>query len=151
MIQILLSVVGAAAGIVSMVSLYFWLVFANGVVTGDGGMVSFTQTVAPHMYESLSSSQKLLIHARDYFIVIGGAIGWLSFFALFAMTARPWNRLPRVVIGGCVVGVVAAAVTAMPIHAMSMVFAMPPVLAVSALLLRAYLAVPDAERGRILL
>lgn len=151
MIQILLSAVGALAGIASMVSLYFWLGYASEIVTGNG-LISFMREVSPQALDNASSTQIALIYMREYFVAIGGAIGWLAFFVLFSMTSRPWNHLPRLVIAGCFVGVVAAVVLAMSAPtALGVVFAGPPVLAVGALLLRAYMAEPGAEGERILL
>lgn len=137
MIQILLSAVGALAGIASMVSLYFWLVSAYFIVSGDGPPVSFPRTDVP-------LGRMLLFHAHQFVWVVGGAIGWLSFFALFAMAARPWNRLPRWVIWGCVVGVVAVLVRSTISPALGLVFGGLPILAVGALLLRAYLAMLES-------
>ena len=112
------------------------------MVAGDSG-VSFAQKYAPQMTANLSSNQMLIIHVREYFVLVGWAIGWLSLAALFFFSSRTWAGLPKLVVAGCFVGAVAAFVMVIPLPVGFSIYALPPVIAAVALLLRAYLAPPS--------
>ncbi len=129
---------GAAiiSGILSLVPLFLWLVFAKNIATGQG-FFTVSEKYAPHLLESLSSSQVLLVQAREYFCLVGGTAGWLALFSFAVMANRPLKDLPKSVIVGCLVGVAAAITMPAPLF-----LAAPPVLAVAFLLVRAYLASP---------
>lgn len=65
---------------------------------------------APSLAAQASPQQIFLMEVREYFVFIGGAVGWSAFFALPHFSSRPFHRLPKPLLVSCAIGITAAIV-----------------------------------------
>ncbi|ACX94945.1 hypothetical protein [Halothiobacillus neapolitanus] len=131
--KFLLALLVALAFVVSLISFGWWLVFAYNIVTGHTA-IEFGTKFAPQMLEQASQQKILFTQMREYFVLIGGAIGWGAFFALPNFSNRPFRALPKLLLISCVIGITAALV--MPA---SVIFKVTPILTVILIFMRCLL------------
>jgi hypothetical protein len=136
-IRLFLAIAAVAAGLLSLLSLYFWSIRTIGVLSGHG-VIDTGRQFMPNMMAQASDLQVLLVQAREYFAVFGGIVGWASLAALCVFANRSFGALPKWVIIGCLIG--AGAALAVPGGG---VYAFPPITMAVILLLRCYIPKPN--------
>jgi hypothetical protein len=129
----LFAILATLSFVLSLISFIWWLVFAYNMAIGDTA-VELGSRFAPALAAQVSPQQILLMQAREYFVLIGGAVGWSAFFALPHFSSRPFHRLPRLLLVSCAIGITAAIV--MPAASL---FKAAPILAVILTLMRCVL------------
>jgi hypothetical protein len=136
--RFLLLITAVLAAVISLGSFYFWGIFAYTFFTGQTA-IEFARKYTPDMIANADQGKLALFRIRDYFVVIGGAYGWLSLGGLCAFANRPLILIPKWVVIGCVFGIAAALALALPSRNP---LAYPPILLTVVLLLRSQLSTP---------
>ena len=131
----LLAIAAVIFGLMSLVILFWWGIFAFNTLTGHTLLDSMA-LYSPHILETISPSQEAIMLAKAYFCTIGGAFGWLALIRLCVFANQPFGKIPQWVLFGMVIGVIAALL--MPVGSFAM--ALPPILLGVSVLVRSRIA-----------
>lgn len=131
--RILLTIVAVITGLLSLMSLAWWLAHSYNIVMGQGGLEMLKQTNLGVAIQ-VEPTKVFLYQVRDYFTVIGGVVGWIALISLYLLARRPLSNIPKWVFFSLAVGVAAAIV--MPY---GRAYACFPIVAAISLLLRCHL------------
>ncbi|MES2770895.1 MAG: hypothetical protein V4623_02785 [Pseudomonadota bacterium] len=137
-LRFFLMLIALPAGMLSLASLFFWGIVSYGFFSGQTP-IEFARQYAPDLLANADPYKIALFQIKDYFVVIGGAYGWVALFRLCALANRAFREIPKWVMVGCVVGIATALVLSFPSWNP---LACPPILLTIALLFRSYLARP---------
>jgi hypothetical protein len=136
-LRVALALIAIALGILSLYALAAWLFITTAIIVGGGGLGSLASIHSNHV-PSIGATPLFVLQTVNYFIVLGGAFGWVALFALCTQASRPLRYLSKWVVVGCAVGALAA--LAVPVGRLHALF---PIGLAAVLLLRCWLAVPN--------
>jgi hypothetical protein len=101
-IHYLLGLIAFLAGLVSLFSLYWWMIHV-GSVFAIHGLFGISLGLPPLPFHPVHSAINIF---RDTISVVGGFIGWISLMFGFFYFHRPYSEVPRWIWRGLWIGAI---------------------------------------------